>query len=150
MKHGRFVVDTHVHAQRFAAGGALAERKPASTRQWDVLGATMSGLVPYENTARLEYDMECYGVDACVLLPAFGMTDELNLEIVDRAPGRYVAACGATEYMGRCRDGEEEWSIDGVCAELDRLLATGRFVAIGESMPYMPLPYDYHRPIGRW
>jgi hypothetical protein len=42
----------------------------------------MSGLVPYNNSLRLEYDMDCYGVDMCVLLPAFGMTDELNLEIV--------------------------------------------------------------------
>ena len=26
--------------------------------------------------------------------------------------------------------------------ELDRLLGTGKFVAIGESMPYMPAPWD--------
>jgi hypothetical protein len=149
MKPGRFVVDTHVHAQRFAAGGALAEKRPAQTRQWDMLGATMSGLVPYDNTPRLEYDMDCYGVDMCVLLPAFGMTDELNLEIVARSPEKYVAACDATDYMLRCRDGGEEWSIDGVCAEFDRLLATGKFIAIGESMPYMPVPYDYHRPVSR-
>ena len=120
MKAGRFVVDTHVHGQRFAAGGALADRKPAPTAQWDALGATMSGLVPYDNSLRLEYDMDCYGVDMCVLLPAFGMTDELNLEIVEHSPDNFVAACGITDYMRRCRDGEEEWSIDGVCAEFDR------------------------------
>ena len=97
MKAGRFVVDTHVHAQRFAAGGALGERREITARQWDALGATMSGLVPYENTARLEYDMECYGVDACVLLPAFGMTDELNLEIAGRSPARYYAATVDTD-----------------------------------------------------
>jgi predicted TIM-barrel fold metal-dependent hydrolase len=149
MKAGRFVVDTHVHAQRFAAGGALAGQTFDPKQQWDVLGATMSGLVPYENSARLEYDMDCYGVDMCVLLPAFGMTDELDLELVERSPDKYVAACGATEYMLRCREGEEEWSIDGVCAELDRLLATGKFVAVGESMPYMPVPYDKWKPVGR-
>ncbi len=149
MKPGRFVVDTHVHAQRFAAGGALAEREVAQTGQWDMLGATMSGLVPYANTGRLEYDMDCYGVDLCVLLPAFGMTDELNLEIVAGTPDKYVAACGITDYMLRCRQGEDEWTIDGVCAEFDRLLGTGDFVAIGESMPYMPVPYDHHRPVSR-
>ena len=101
----------------------------------------MSGLEPYDNTARLEYDMACYGVDMCVLLPAFGMTDELNLEIVARSPDRYVAACGCTDYLRRCREGDEQWSIDGVCEELDRLLGTGGFVAIGESMPYMPAPW---------
>jgi hypothetical protein len=144
MKPGRFVVDTHVHAQRFAAGKAISERPPEVTggSQWGALGKTMSGLEPYDNSARLEYDMDCYGVDMCVLLPAFGMTDELNLEIVDRAPERYVAACGCTDYTRRCREGEEQWSIDGVCEELDRLLGTGRFVAIGESLPYMPYPWD--------
>ena len=144
MKAGRFVVDTHVHAQRFAAGKGISERPPEATggSQWGTLGKTMSGLEPYDNTPRLEYDMDCYGVDMCVLLPAFGMTDELNLEIVERAPEKYVAACGATEYIRRCRAGEEEWSIDGVCAELDRLLGTGKFVAIGESLPYMPAPWD--------
>ena len=144
MKPGRFVVDTHTHAQRFAAGRNISERPPEITggSQWGTLGKTMSGLEPYDNTARLEYDMDCYGVDMCVLLPAFGMTDELNLEIVERSPERYVAACGCTEYIRRCRAGEEQWSIDGVCDELDRLLGTGRFVAIGESMPYMPAPWD--------
>ena len=109
MKAGRFVVDTHVHAQRFAAGKGISERPPEKTggSQWGTLGKTMSGLEPYDNTARLEYDMDCYGVDMCVLLPAFGMTDELNLEIVERSPERYVAACGCTEYIRRCRAGEE-------------------------------------------
>ena len=144
MKAGRFVVDTHVHAQRFAAGKGISERPPETTggSQWGTLGKTMSGLEPYDNTPRLEYDMACYGVDMCVLLPAFGMTDELNLEIVERSPEKYVAACGATEYIRRCRAGEVQWSIDGVCAELDRLLGTGKFVAIGESLPYMPAPWD--------
>ena len=50
MKAGRFVVDTHVHGQRFAAGQALAKQEFDPKRQWDVLGATMAGLVPYANT----------------------------------------------------------------------------------------------------
>ena len=142
MKAGRFVVDTHVHAQRFAAGKSLSRQEFDPKRQWDMLGATMTGLEPYDNSQRLAYDMDAYGVDMCVLLPAFAMTDELNLKIVDSAPDKYVAACGATEYLARCRAGEEEWSIDGVCAELDRLLGTGKFVAIGESLPYMPIPFE--------
>jgi predicted TIM-barrel fold metal-dependent hydrolase len=68
---------------------------------------------------------------------------------VERSPDKYVAACGATEYMGRCREGEQEWTIEGVCEELDRLLAGGLFVAVGESMPYMPVPYDPGNPISR-
>ena len=151
MKAGRFVVDTHVHAQRFAAGKGVSKRAPEVTggSQWGTLGKTMSGLEPYDNTPRLEYDMECYGVDMCVLLPAFGMTDELNLEMVERSPDKYVAACGCTDYIQRCRAGEEQWSIDGVCEELDRLLGTGRFVAIGESLPYMPYPWDQTALVSR-
>ena len=74
MKAGRFVVDTHVHAQRFAAGSAISERPPevSGGSQWGALGKTMSGLEPYDNSARLEYDMECYGVDMCVLLRRSG------------------------------------------------------------------------------
>jgi predicted TIM-barrel fold metal-dependent hydrolase len=149
MKAGRFVVDTHVHAQRFAAGKALAESEPKVTREWSQLGQVMSGLEPYPNTGRLEYDMDCYGVDMCVLLPAFGMTDELNVEIVRGAPDKYVAVCRGTEYQQRVLEGEEEWSIEGVCAELDRLLGTGDFVGIGEQLPYMPQPPDPRRPVSR-
>jgi predicted TIM-barrel fold metal-dependent hydrolase len=149
MKAGRFVVDTHVHAQRFAAGKSLSEQEFDPKRQWDMLGATMTGLEPYDNSKRLAYDMDAYGVDMCVLLPAFAMTDGLNLKIVDSAPDKYVAACGATEYLARCRAGEEEWSIEGICAELDRLLGTGKFVAIGESLPYMPQPPDKTKLMSR-
>ena len=149
MKAGRFVVDTHVHAQRFAAGSSLADTQAEKGREWEALSQSLHGLVPYDNTGRLEYDMECYGVDMCVLLPAFGMTDELNREIVERAPDRFVAFCGITDYYGRVREGEEEWSIEGVCAELDRQLATGAFVGIGEGLPYMPMPADPRRPVSR-
>jgi amidohydrolase family protein len=149
MKAGRFVVDTHVHAQRFAAGTSLADKdKPKAGREWVTLAQTMGGLEPYDNTPRLEYDMECYGVDMCVLLPAFGMTDELNREIVERSPDKYVAFCRGTEYLTRVAQGEAEWSIEGVCAALDEQLSTGAFVGIGEALPYMPHP-PTREPISR-
>jgi predicted TIM-barrel fold metal-dependent hydrolase len=69
--------------------------------------------------------------------------------MVQRAPDKYFAAGGCTDYTRRCREGEEQWSIDGVCAELDRLLGTGRFVAIGESLPYMPYPWDQTALVSR-
>lgn len=146
MKAGRFVVDTHVHAQRFAAGRTLAD---GDGGEWERLSHSLSELEPYDNSRRLEYDMDCYGVDMCVLLPAFGMTDELNLEIVRRSPKRFAAVCGATSYAARARRGDVEWSIDGVCQELDRLLGSGEYVGIGEQLPYMPLPPDPRRPVSR-
>ena len=71
MKVGRFIVDTHVHSQRHAAGAALKGSKDFGT-----LGKVMGQMDAYDNSPRLLYDMECYGVDMCVLEPAFGMTNQ--------------------------------------------------------------------------
>ena len=46
--------------------------------QWEALGRSILDLTPFDNSKRLLYDIEQYGVDACVLLPAFGMTNDLN------------------------------------------------------------------------
>jgi predicted TIM-barrel fold metal-dependent hydrolase len=61
----------------------------------------------------------------------------------------YVTVTNAQEYNARVRAGEEEWSIEAVCAELDRLLSTGDFVGIGEQLPYMPQPADPREPVSR-
>lgn len=151
MKAGRFVVDTHVHAQRFRAGKHVkekAEQKPGNN-EYKNLHEVMYGLEPYDNSARLLYDMDCYRVDMCVLLPAFGMTNEMNVQLVEKYPDKFVAVCGVVEYLNRIRKGEETWSIEGVCEELDRQLSTGKFVGIGEQLPYMPFPYDPAQPVGR-
>ena len=96
MKLGRFIVDTHVHAQRFAAGPEFAKANlDTSKARYSDLGRVMRGLTPYDNSARLLYDMDCYDVDMCVLLPAFGMTNALNLEVVERHPDKFVAVCTA-------------------------------------------------------
>ena len=71
MKLGRFIVDTHVHAQRFAAGAALSEAKgEASRARYGDLADVIRRSTPYDNSPRLLYDMACYDVDMCVLLPA--------------------------------------------------------------------------------
>lgn len=145
MKAGRFVIDTHVHAQRFAAGPrmrhAMAEANTGG-KQWETLSHVMTDMKPYLNTERLLFDMETYGVDMAVLLPAFGMSNELNLELVNAYPEKFVAVCNAVDYQLKAIKGEVEWNIKGVCADLDRLLSTGRFVGIGEVSPYMPEPAD--------
>jgi predicted TIM-barrel fold metal-dependent hydrolase len=139
MKLGRFVVDTHVHAQRFAVGAELAKAHadPGQIR-YDELATAIRRATPYDNSARLLYDMACYDVDMCVLLPAFGMTNELNLQIVDANPDRFVAVCGAMETARRAIRDEEPWSAAAAAAELDALLTTGRFVGLGEGMPSDP------------
>src|SRR5262245_66690952 len=97
MKLGRFIVDTHVHAQRFAAGPELAKTtRDTATARYSDLAGVMRQLTPYDNSPRLLYDMACYDVDMCVLLPAFGMTNDLNLQFVYAHPGRYVAVYGTS------------------------------------------------------
>ena len=93
MKLGRFVVDTHVHSQRTAAGpelrkamGAQSSKKP----KYSELGKLLRELKPYDNSERLLYDMETYSVDMCIIRPAmtFGMTNELNVQLVEKHPGQ--------------------------------------------------------------
>ncbi|MDR7415162.1 MAG: hypothetical protein QN200_01690, partial [Armatimonadota bacterium] len=101
MRLGRFIIDTHVHAQRFAAGPQLG----GSTGYSD-LASVMVGMEAYDNSARLLYDMERYGVDMCVLLPAFGMSNELNAQLVERHPDKFVACCTAVETAKAALRGE--------------------------------------------
>jgi len=131
LARGRFVVDTHVHAQRHAFKFKEKGIKP----DWATLAQGMREAEVYDNSPRLLYDMDRYGVDMCVIVPAFGMTDALNAEIVKAHPDKFVALCSGTAYMERVRKGEVKWSIEGHCEELDRLLSTGMYVGIGEGTP---------------
>ena len=131
-KSGRFVVDTHVHSQRHAAGARLKERlKETGKDQIDYtdLNATLGGSEVYDNSPRLLYDMEAYGVDMCVLQPAFGMNNELNLELVEKYPDKFVAMCHTMKNRKRSPDATAKDAFN----ELDELLSTGKFVGIGEG-----------------
>ena len=132
-KLGRFVVDTHVHAQRHAAGKALK-----GSKEYSDLGHAMFNIQAYDNTPRLLYDMQCYGVDMCVLEPAFGMTNEISVQQVEKYPDKFVANCQAKTTKDKALAGEIKWTMDAACVELDALLATGKFVGIGECMPMPP------------
>ena len=132
-KAGRFVVDTHVHSQRHAAGAALKKRLEETGKKeadYTDLNATMRDIVTYDNSPRLLYDMECYGVDICVLQPAFGMSNELNIELVDKHPDRFVAFASAKREV---KENGEPWTFEDAYNSLDKLLATGRFCGIGEG-----------------
>ena len=123
MKPGRFVVDAHIHAQRFAAGPKLKESgvlELTGGAQWEALGEAILDLIPYDNSARLLTDMEAYGIDACVLLPAFGMSNEINADLVARHPDRFRALCYPMAFQKRIDAGEEEWSIEARCASSRR------------------------------
>ena len=135
MKMGRFIVDTHVHAQRFAAGAAFKKNSISTdSARYNDLAKAIRGLEAYDNSPRLLYDMECYDVDMCVLLPAFGMSNELNMQLVERYPDKFVATCSAMKTAKKAIHGEEPWTAEAAAQELDELLSTGKFVGVGEGM----------------
>lgn len=150
MKLGRFIIDTHVHVQRFAAGKSLREKldKEGTTaghpaqdgHEYKNLHDTIitTELEPYDNSPRLLYDMDCYGVDMAILTTAFNMTNELNSKIVKEHPDRFISLCTATETRKKALAGEIEWTAEVAAEELDNLLSTGDFSGIGEGFPMNP------------
>lgn len=132
MKLGLFIVDTHVHAQRHAARSKLGD-----SQDYGDLGRAIQQVDAYDNSPRLLYHMECYGVDMCVIEPAFGMSNEINVDLVKRYPDKFVANCqaGTKHTRDKVESGELEWNIKTVLDELDELLKTGNFVGIGEGIP---------------
>lgn len=140
MKLGRFIIDTHVHAQRHAAGPEFKKLKISDPKKmkYKDLAHIMPYLTTYDNSKRLLYDMDCYDVDMCILHPAFGMSNELNVELVEKYPDKFVALARPKETADKAMAGEIEWTIEAACEELDQLLSSGKFVGIGEGMPSRP------------
>lgn len=139
-KTGRFVIDTHVHAQRHAAGkkasAMTAELGKDKTDYYD-LESQLGRLETYDNSDRLLFDMDCYGVDMCILRPAFGMTNELNVEIMNRYPDKFRCMAIAKKTADKALM-TGEWNIDDAVAELDELCATGNYVGLGEGPASRP------------
>ncbi|MCL2122411.1 MAG: amidohydrolase family protein, partial [Clostridiales bacterium] len=128
---GIFMVDTHVHAQRHAF--RLKERNVSS--EFSELGVGMHTVESYDNSDRLLYHMDKYGVDVSVIMPAFAMTNEIDKQIVKKHPDRFVAFVGDIETKRKHDEKIEEWNIKAAVEELDRELSTGMYVGIGEGMP---------------
>ena len=140
MKIARFVIDTHVHVQRHAAGPEFKKLGLEDTKkiQYKDLARIMSHLQTFDNSKRLLYDMERYGVDMCILHPAFGMSNELNVGLVAKYPDKFRALALPKETTDRALAGKIEWTIEAAVEELDKLLSTGKFIGIGEGMPSRP------------
>ena len=77
---GRLVVETHAHAQRAAVGFKERGIKPSHGQMY----AEVSQTTWYDNSERLLFDMERYGVDVCVIMSgglARGSDNDLDLTI---------------------------------------------------------------------
>ena len=140
MKTGRFVIDTHVHSQRHAAGKKVSERiKGEGKKKADYidLESQMSHLIAYDNSDRLLYDMDCYDVDMCILRCAFGMTNELNVELMEKHPDKFRCMAISKKTADESLI-SGEWDVKDACKELDDLCATGNFVGLGEGPASRP------------
>ncbi len=144
MKLGRFIVETHCHAQRIAARMQSDDTDYSRLREKMVTAVEADKadeddeVIVYDNSDRVVYDMDNYGVDMCVLLPGAWFTNNLNRQIVEKYPDRFVSAAQAIQTEKAHHRGEGEWTIDKACDELREWLDKDGFVMIGEGVTRHP------------
>ncbi len=130
----RFVVDTHCHISTLYQPKGEESHKLFAEGRWNGLNGYIEGFDNSDFTVR---DMDRYGVDMAVLLPSMlGCTNEAQIKIMDRHPGRFASCCsdGQTvikHYNDRSLKYDFQESLD----EVEAALKTGRFCGIGEFCP---------------
>jgi hypothetical protein len=132
---GRFVVDTHTHAQRAVIGFRERGVKAPSMAEMYAEVATVTWV---DNSARLLYDMERYGFDMCVIMSgglARGMDNDLDVKIAEQHPGKFAVLCYPTTLLNKASRGEAEWTIEGALKETEERLKTGNYKGIGQGLP---------------
>ena len=141
VKLGRFIIETHCHAQRHAVNvqsqgddsyGNLAKKMKLAVPEDEATGD--EDVVIYDNSERVLRDMETYDVDMCVLLSGFGMTNEINQQIIEANPGKFIAAAAPVQTKKKALRGEEEWSWEAAAEELDEWLSKDGFRMTGEGI----------------
>jgi len=131
---GRFVVDTHVHAQR----AAVKFRERGLTPTHGEMYSEVSKTIWYDNSDRLLYDMERYGIDMCVIMSgglARGSDSDMDLELAEKYPDKFVALAYPSTFLRRVAEGKEKWRIEGVLKETEERLKTGKYKGIGQELP---------------
>ena len=131
LANGIFIVDSHTHGQRHAYG---FQKKGEDPEYSTLFNNMTTQATVYSNAPRMLYHMDRYNVDVACLLPAFGMTNKGNIEIMKENPGRFVAMCLPEETSKAVMRGEKKYDFQDQLDETEELLATGMFVGIGEGM----------------
>jgi hypothetical protein len=132
---GRFVVDTHCHAQRAAVRFAERGVKAPSTRD---MYAGVAEVTWFDNSERLLYDMERSGFDMCILMSgglARGMDNDLDAALVERHPDRFAALAYPTTRLRAVMQGKSKWSVEAALKETEERLKTGNYRGIGQGLP---------------
>lgn len=141
MKPARFIVETHCHAQRHAVNiqaegdgsyANLADKMKTAVPA-DVAGDDADVII-YDNSERVLRDMQTYDVDMCVLLSGFGMTNEINQQIIEAHPEKFIAAAAPVQTKKKAIRGEAAWSWEAAAEELDDWLQEDGFRMTGEGI----------------
>ena len=111
MRLGRFIVETHCHAQRIAA--RMSDDDVDYQRLADKMMTSVPAdeadeddeVVLYDNSDRLLYDMDAYDVDMCVLQPGAWFENRLNQKIMETNPEKFVSAASAVRAVRRSSTG---------------------------------------------
>lgn len=88
----------------------------------------------YNNSERVLRDMETYDVDMCILLSGFGMTNEMNQEIIEENPNKFIATTSQAQRKKKILRGEEEWTWEAAPEKLDKWLSENGFYMTSESI----------------
>ncbi|MCL2122031.1 MAG: amidohydrolase family protein [Clostridiales bacterium] len=109
LARGIFMMDTHTYAQ-------LGQNRFA------------------DNSAMLLWHMEKYGVDKCIIKNTVGRSNQINADIVQRYPDKFIAICNDSETQNKSQTGEIKWTIEAAIKEIDGYLATGLYKGIGDGL----------------
>ena len=132
----RFVIDAHVHGQRWSPG-FLRRGDPFTYRRLEE--AIMTEL-PWDNSRALMDDMDRLGIHMTVLNTAFNNRNEMIAAQISRFPDRFVGFCGPVDTQTRAFSGQEPYSADNAAKECAYWLSQPGFVGIGEMVSVLPDP----------
>jgi predicted TIM-barrel fold metal-dependent hydrolase len=138
----RFVIDAHVHAQRWSPG--LIRRGEAF--DYRNLEQEIMARRPWDNSRALLGDMDRLGIAVAVLNTAFNQRNEMIQAQVRRHPDRFVGFTGPVDTLRRAYLGQARFDADKAAAECDHWLSKPGFVGIGELVSVLPDP-DLDVPI---
>jgi predicted TIM-barrel fold metal-dependent hydrolase len=132
----RFIMDAHVHAQRWSPG--ILRRKERFT--YRNLERSIMGDTPWDNSRALLQDMDRLGISMAVLNTAFNQRNEMIHAQIQKYPQRFVGFTGPVDTLRRAYFGEAKYDARKAAKECDYWLSKGGFVGIGELVSVLPDP----------